>query len=222
MCGRFTLRAPAGVIVEQFRLDSRPDVSPRYNIAPTQDVAVVRAAADGTCALSPMRWGLVPSWSKDPKQGARMINARAETVAEKPAFRAAFKRRRCIVPADGYYEWQNTGGKHKQPYLFHLRDDRPFGFAGLWEHWHGDGSGPPLETCTVVTTDAAEATREVHDRMPVILEPDDYAMWLDPEFEDRERLLSLLVPYETDGLIAEPVSTYVNNARNEGPECVAT
>ncbi|MEQ8787488.1 MAG: SOS response-associated peptidase [Pirellulaceae bacterium] len=224
MCGRFTLRTPAGVLVEQFRLESAPELAPRYNIAPTQDVAVVRnehdTAQDDAARreLVLMHWGLVPSWSKDPKQGARMINARGETAAEKPSFRAAFKRRRCLVLADGYYEWQKTGGKHKQPFLIHRDDGAAFAFAGLWERWKGD-DGPPLESCTIITTSSAESTREIHDRMPVILDEADYDLWLDVQFEDRERLQQLLIPWESDELVAEPVSTHVNNVRHDDPQC---
>jgi len=225
MCGRFTLRTPTGVLVEQFRLESAPDLSPRYNIAPTQDVAVVRnqrgdSAGEPTRELVMLHWGLVPSWSKDPKQGARMINARGETVAEKPAFRAAFRRRRCLVPADGYYEWKKTGGKQKQPYLIHREDDEPFAFAGLWERWSKDENEPPLESCTIITSASAGVTSDLHDRMPVILDEADYDLWLDVEFEDYDRLKELLEPHQVEAIVAEPVSTHVNNVRNEDPQCV--
>jgi putative SOS response-associated peptidase YedK len=194
----------------------------RFNIAPTQPIAAVRWLPDeGQRQLSLLRWGLVPSWAKDPAMGNRMINARAETVAEKPSFRAAFKRRRCLIPADGYYEWQKVG-KRKQPYYFRMKDDRPFAFAGLWEQWSGGkGDAPePMETCTIITTEANELGRPIHDRMPVIVHPDEYAFWLDPRVEDRSRLETLLRPYDPGEMMAEPVTTHVNNVRNDDPKCL--
>jgi putative SOS response-associated peptidase YedK len=148
-----------------------------------------------------------------------MINARAESVATKPSFRAAFKRRRCLVPADGYYEWRKTGAG-KQPYHIHLPDDTPFAMAGLWESWRGGGDDDVLESFTVITTDANAATHQIHDRMPVILDRDSYPMWLDPEFADADALQSLLEPYGGDDLQLDPVSTLVNNPRHEGPQCL--
>jgi putative SOS response-associated peptidase YedK len=182
-------------------------------------VAVVRELEDGERRLDLLRWGLIPSWAKDPAVGARTINARAETVAEKPSFRAAFRRRRCLVLADGYYEWRKEGSK-KQPYYIRMRDEAPFAFAGLWEYWSPGDDAETLETCTLITTEANELTRAIHDRMPVILPPDAYEVWLDPELDDRPRLLSLLRPYESQALIADPVSTHVNNPKHDDPECV--
>jgi len=224
MCGRFTLRTPSNVLLEQFLLSVEPELAPRYNIAPTQPVAVVRLDPhrEGR-QLAMLRWGLIPSWAKDPAMGNRMINARGETVAEKPAFRSAFKRRRCLVLADGYYEWQKRG-REKQPYHIRLRDDRPFAFAGLWETWKGVADGPltgPIESCTIITMAANELTREIHDRMPVILHPKDHDLWLDPAVQDRDRLTPLLRPFDSDRMIAEPVSSHVNNPRNDDPRCVA-
>jgi len=214
------LRTPSADLVAHFELNVDPQLPLRFNIAPTQDVAVVRLAkAGGGRELLTMHWGLIPSWAKDPKIGNRMINARAESVAEKPSFRAAFRRRRCLVPADGYYEWQKTTGRSKQPYLFHRRDDGPFAFAGLWEHWE-KGQGP-LQSCTIITTEANDLARPIHDRMPVILSPGDYDAWLDPSNGGGEPLLALLAPYEGDDLVAEPVSTYVNKPTNDDPRCVA-
>ena len=221
MCGRFTLHSRLNLLLQQFALQAGPDWAPRYNIAPTQSVPIVRlSAADGKREMTLMRWGLVPSWAKDISIGNRMINARAETVATKPSFRAAFKRRRCLVPADGYYEWQKTV-TGKQPYYIHLRDDTPFAMAGLWESWHADQEDT-LDTFTIITTDANRATCHIHDRMPVILDPDDYPLWLDPEFEGREALQTLLRPYESDELQLDPVSTHVNSPRNDDPQCIAT
>ncbi len=224
MCGRFTLRTPQNVLIEQFQLATGPPLSPRYNVAPTQSIAAVRRTTDEPQRqLVLLRWGLIPSWAKDPSIGNRMINARGESVADKPAFRAAFKRRRCLVLADGYYEWQKTG-KKKQPYLFHMQDDRPFAFAGLWESWTGgksdDEPAEPLETCTIITTNASDFTRSIHDRMPVILDGADFDLWLDPDMQDREKIEPLLQPYESPELTADPVSTHVNSPKNDDPKCV--
>lgn len=220
MCGRFTLRVPAGLLVEEFGLDAAPALTPRFNIAPTQNVPVIRAALDNAtqrqCSL--MRWGLVPSWADDPAIGNRMINARSETVAVKPAYRAAFQRRRCLVPADGYYEWR-AAADGKQPYFFHLEYDRPFAFAGLWESWQSP-DGSPLETFVIITTDANEQTQPYHDRMPVVLSGLARDVWLQPQ-ATREQLLDLLLPRPFVGLVIEPVSKLVNNPRNDRPECVA-
>lgn len=216
MCGRFTLRAPAQVIVEQFQLSLPVVWTARYNIAPTQPVLAVVQDTAGTRIARPMAWGLIPSWAKDPSIASSLINARCETVAEKPSFRSAFRRRRCLIIADGYYEWQKVAGQ-KQPYLIHRPSHRPFGIAGLWETW-----GESLyETCTLITTDANASLRPIHDRMPVVLEPEDYDRWLDPSQERPESLLSLLQPAAPDRLIAEPVSRHVNNARHDDPECVS-
>jgi putative SOS response-associated peptidase YedK len=186
---------------------------PRYNVAPTQQVGVVRTA-DGQRELSFMQWGLVPRWAKDPKIGSQMINARAETAAEKPSFRDAFKRRRCLVVADGFYEWKKTGGKTKQPFYIRMKDNRPFGFAGLWERW-GE-----LESCTILTTCPNELCASVHDRMPVILSPNDYDQWLDPKVTDAPQLQLLLDPYPSDEMTADPISTHVNNVRNIDEKCI--
>ncbi|MCE7981192.1 MAG: SOS response-associated peptidase [Caldilinea sp. CFX5] len=223
MCGRFTLTAPPDQLATLFELPQEPVVVPRYNIAPTQPVAVVRMnpqSAAREWALT--YWGLVPSWSKDPSMGARMINARAETVTEKPAFRAAFKRRRCLVPANGFYEWQKQG-KGKQPFYITTPDGAPFAIAGLWEYWEG-ADGSALESCTLLTTSANTLMTPLHDRMPVIIAPEDYAQWLgtgrDETPQAMDQLQHLLRPYADDGLMAYPVSTYVNNTRNEGADCV--
>jgi putative SOS response-associated peptidase YedK len=224
MCGRFTLRTPATVLTQQLLLDlgveeTPVDWEPRYNIAPTQSVAAVREVEKGLRQFDLLRWGLIPSWAKDPSIGNRTINARAETVAEKPSFRSAFRRRRCLVLADGYFEWRKEGAK-KQPYYIRLQDERPFAFAGLWERWTPGDPESTLETCTLITTDANELTREIHDRMPVILSPADYAQWLDPGLDDAKRLLPLLRPFETGPMIATPVSTRVNNPKHDAPDCV--
>ncbi|MFH1923901.1 MAG: SOS response-associated peptidase [Planctomycetota bacterium] len=221
MCGRFTLRAPASVVAAQFGLFEMPPFAPRFNVAPTQPVAVVRCAFDEPKPrreLAWLRWGLIPSWAKDPAIGNRMINARAETVAEKPAYRAAFRQRRCLVVADGFYEWQRLGAR-KQPYFIRMRDDRPFAFAGLWESWQGPEQGP-VESCTLLTTEPNELLEPIHNRMPVILAADDYQQWLDPAVRKPEMLEPLLRPFPAERMIADPVSTYVNSPTRDDPRCI--
>jgi putative SOS response-associated peptidase YedK len=234
MCGRFTLRTPATVLIEHFHLDVHADrqlelFAPRYNIAPTQEIVVVRAdPRDGRRSAATLRWGLIPSWTKQPASGPPMINARAESLAEKPMFRTALRSRRCLIPADGFYEWrQPTGGGRgkKQPYYIHRPDDRPFAFAGLWESWKpkpaDDEPALALESCTIVTTSANARLRELHDRMPVILAPADYERWLDPTLQDPAALEHFLQPCGDDELVAEPVSTHVNRVANDDPRCIA-
>ena len=237
MCGRFTLRAPASILATLFDLTEPevagdPPLAPRYNIAPTQPIAIVRMNPHThRREWAHAHWGLIPSWSKDPAIGARMINARSETVAEKPSFRAAFKRRRCLVPADGFYEWKKVGAK-KQPYHITVQDGAsaidetgatPFAIAGLWEYWEG-ADGSALESCTLLTTEANALMRELHNRMPVVIEPEDYEFWLGSGNEDDKfhisELQHLLRPFEPEKMAFRPVSTYVNNARNEGPDCL--
>jgi len=215
MCGRYTIRSDARQVAEAFRLGNMPELSPRYNVAPTQDVPVVRQNAVGQRELSFMHWGLIPSWAKDASIGNRTINARADTVAAKPAYRRAFKSRRCLVVADGFYEWHKTGGK-KQPYLITVGDGEPFAFAGLWEHWQGPEG--PLDSCTIITTPANDLMQPIHDRMPAILLAEHYDIWLDPKVQDAAELQSLLGPYPSDHMSARPVSTLVNNPRNETAE----
>lgn len=219
MCGRFTLIKIEKLISEIFQVSSVPSLSPRYNIAPTQSIATVlqnSETEERECKM--MHWGLIPSWSKDTKIGAKMINARAETVAEKPSFRAAFKRRRCLIVADGFYEWKTQDGK-KQPFYFQLADGKPFGFAGLWERWEKEDE-EAIESCTIITTNANDLMQPIHDRMPVILDSQDYDHWLDPEVQKPESLQSLLQPYRSQEMTSYPVSTKVNNARTDSPECV--
>jgi putative SOS response-associated peptidase YedK len=208
-------------LAAQFALFEMPPFTPRFNIAPSQPVAVIRLAgetADSPRELCWFRWGLIPSWAKDPAIGNRMINARAETVADKPAYRQAFRRRRCLVAADGFYEWQRTG-KRKQPYFIHMHDDRPFGFAGLWETWEGPDR-TEVQSCTLLTTEANDLVRPIHDRMPVILSEDDYQQWLDPSVQKPELLIPLLRPHPSEPMGAYAVSTLVNNPGHEDPQCV--
>jgi putative SOS response-associated peptidase YedK len=220
MCGRFTLGSDPQTLQDVFDLAETSLLPPRYNIAPSEAVTAIRVREpDEGRRLALLRWGLVPSWAKEAKVGARMINARAETVATNNAFRTAFRRRRCLIPADGFYEWQQTG-RGKQPFYMRMRDGLPFAFAGLWEFWKGaDGEG--LETCTIITTQPSKLVAPIHDRMPVILDPSDYDLWLDPGMGDEQRLQSLLRPYPDERMVAYPVSTLVNNPANDDPACIA-
>ncbi len=219
MCGRFTLTDPDANLAVQFNLSGIPDLQPRYNIAPTQPVAAVRVVAEGTIReMVMLHWGLIPFWAKDPKIGSRMINARSETAAEKPAFRTAFRQRRCLVVADGFYEWQKTNGT-KQPFYIRLRDARPFAFAGLWEHWKGPDDRV-IESCTLLTTQPNDLLRQVHNRMPVILKPKDYDLWLDPQIQKAELLQPLLLPYPPEEMDAYAVSRYVNSPDNDTAKCI--
>jgi putative SOS response-associated peptidase YedK len=191
---------------------------PRYNIAPTQQVAAIRThAGSPQRELAWMRWGLIPSWADDPAIGNRMINARGETLAEKPAYREAFRRRRCLIPADGFYEWKQ-GAKPKQPNYIYLKNEQPFAFAGLWESWQH--AGQTIESCTIITTEANELLRPLHERMPVILGPDDYETWLDASIQNPERLEPLLVPYPADRMTLYPVSSAVNSPRCDDASCL--
>jgi putative SOS response-associated peptidase YedK len=220
MCGRFTLATPEQDIAQQFSLTDVPHLAPRYNIAPTQPVAAVRLKREGGGReLVMLHWGLIPFWADDPKIGNRMINARAETVEEKPSFRNAFRRRRCLVLADGFYEWKKQNG-WKQPYYVRMEDGRPFAFAGLWEFWKDDETETAIESCTLLTTQPNGVVRPIHARMPVILQPRDYALWLDVDTTDIERLKGILTPYPAEGMDAYPVSRRVNKPAHEGPELI--
>jgi putative SOS response-associated peptidase YedK len=214
MCGRFAFYSPHEAVARLFGVADAREIEPRYNIAPTQFVAAVRETG-GPREVAMLYWGLVPSWAKEKSIGARMINARSETLAEKPSFRNAYRRRRGLVLADGYYEWQRSGAI-KQPYFVSFAAGEPFGMAGLWERWRDPASGEPLESCCIVTTSPAPAVAHVHDRMPVIIPPDAYAEWLDPDNAATDRLARLLAPCEAPGLQARPVSRRVNDARNQG------
>lgn len=219
MCGRFALIVDASVLAEVFEVARPKDLRPRFNIAPTQNVPIVRVTRDGARELAEIRWGLIPSWARDEKMGARMINARGETVAEKPSFRSAVTSRRCLVPASGFYEWTATADG-KQPHFVHFTDARVFAFAGLWERWH-KGAGGPLDTFTIITTEPNPVLAELHDRMPVILDPAVWSEWLEPEPLRGERLQQLLAPHPAEGMEAYPVSRHVNSPRNDDPECIA-
>ena len=217
MCGRFTLSQSAEAIASVFQLNQVPTLEPRYNIAPTQPVATVLQTSARERQFQLLRWGLIPAWAKDATMGSRLINARAETVAEKPSFRSAFRHRRCLVIADGFYEWRRQDGK-KQPFYFRMQNQQPFAFAGLWEHWQ-DPKGEAINSCTILTTEANELLQQIHERMPVILNPKDYDMWLDPTMQI-EQLQQLLQPYSSAVMTSYPVSTKVNKPTNDTPELI--
>ncbi|MGA7106078.1 MAG: SOS response-associated peptidase [Candidatus Deferrimicrobiaceae bacterium] len=219
MCGRFTLFDSADSVAERFGLPDTPSLSPRYNIAPSQTVVAVRIPPGGGAReLVALRWGLVPSWAKDPAIGNRMINARVETVADKPAFRSAIRRRRCLVPADGFYEWKRVNGR-KQPYFIGMRDRKIFGFGGIWESWEG-GGGEAVLSCALLTTGPNDLLRPIHDRMPVILSPREYDLWLSPQVQDPEALAPLFRPYPPEEMTVFPVGTAVNNPETDTPALI--
>jgi putative SOS response-associated peptidase YedK len=219
MCGRYRLSRRKQLVDEYFdAVSGDEDWTPRYNIAPTQLVPVIRQnPKEPRRELSLMRWGLVPSWAKDSSGAARMINARSETAATKPAFRDALKSRRCLIPADGFYEWQKSGNA-KQPYCFEVNDGEMFAFAGIWERWK-DASDNAVETCSILTTTPNAVTATIHDRMPVILDPDRYDLWLDPGFTDVTATSELLQPYDARLMHCYPVSTRINHVANDDEEC---
>ncbi len=219
MCGRFTQLHTWNELHDLYTLIGQndiPNLQPRYNVTPSQDVAAVRYGEAGARELVRLRWGLIPSWAKDEKIGYKTINARAETVAEKPSFRAAFRKRRCLIPVSGFYEWQAKGkGAPKQPHYITGRDTAPLTFAGLWERW--DGADQPVESCTIIVTTANAFLQPIHHRMPVILAPEDFDAWLDLETTDAHRLLR---PCPDDRLESYPVSTRVNSPKNDDPTCI--
>ena len=221
MCGRFTLTLDEEALSAAYGVERLLfHHHPRYNIAPTQDVAVLLGGDEGR-RIEGFRWGLIPSWAKDPSIGNRMINARSETVAEKPSFRTAWKhRRRCLVLADGFFEWKKPeeGRGPKQPYWIQMEDRRPFGFAALWESWKGDGE--EIRSCTILTGPPNELVKPIHDRMPVILgHPEEWETWVDPEVPPEE-MEGMMRPFPAEEMRAFPVSSHVNRPENQGPECV--
>jgi len=219
MCGRYELSSHPAVIALAFGLPHPPAIRPRYNIAPMQQVPIVRVNAHGARELAFVRWGLVPRWAKDPAIGAKMINARGETVRDKPAFRTAYRRHRCLLPANGFYEWMARDGAAggKQPVHVALKDGAPLAFAGIAERWLGP-DGEPLDTCAIVTTEANALLTPVHERMPVIVAPADYARWLDPTVADPA---DLIAPFDNDALRYAPVSTRVNTVRHDDASLIA-
>ncbi len=222
MCGRYSITSPPEAIQRVFKVPERPNLPPRYNVAPTQEVPAVRLGDDGGRHLVMLRWGLIPFWAKDAGIASKLINARAESVASTPAFRAAFRRRRCLIVADGFYEWQKPArkGARKQPYRITRHDGEPFAFAGLWERWTEPATRQDVETCTVLTTDSNDLLAPIHGRMPVILDVENHDAWLDPSAEP-ERLQALLRPYPDRQLTAFPISTRVNKVDNDDPGVIA-
>jgi putative SOS response-associated peptidase YedK len=219
MCGRFRVSRRKQIIQEYFDCDPwDDDWSPRYNIAPTQPVPVIRQHPKASVRqLSLMKWGLIPHWAKDPSIASSTINAKSETAASKPAFRDPLKLRRCLIPADGFYEWSRTG-KAKQPYCFEVNDGELFAFAGLWDGWK-DSSGNWIRTCSILTTTPNAVTSTVHDRMPVILDPDNYDLWLDPGMQNVAAISELLKPHDASQMRCYPVSTRINRVSNDDEEC---
>ncbi len=219
MCGRFTLTVDPADLQDAFSDYIFPaEFAPRFNIAPTQPILAI--PNDGKHTADFFIWGLIPTWAKDPSIGNRLINARAETLAEKPSFRGSFKYHRCLILADGFYEWKSQPGtKTKTPYFIHLKNRRPFAFAGLWDEWNSP-DGSQIKSGTIITTHPNELMASLHNRMPVILAPSAYAQWLDPAAQSPENLQSLLKPYPPEEMIAHPVSTLVNNPAHDRPECV--
>ena len=217
MCGRFVLTADTDMVQMAFNLTSvAHPIAPRFNIAPSQPIAVI--TNDDPKTLTYHQWGLIPSWSKDPKMGSKMINARSETAAEKPAFRSAFKRRRCLIPATGFFEWKKQGGG-KVPMFIHMQDRQVFAFAGLWEIWHSPEGGE-IRTATILTTEPNEFMAEIHDRMPVILQAKDYETWLAAGDQKADDLMPLMKPFPAELMKAYPVSTFVNSPGNDTPETI--
>ncbi|UII57563.1 SOS response-associated peptidase [Cytobacillus spongiae] len=216
MCGRYSLSENKAELQAQFQFEMLEELNPRYNIAPSQNILAVGSNGQRRKG-SFLQWGLVPFWADNPKIGYKMINARSESIDEKPSFKHAFKKRRCLILADGFYEWKKENG-HKQPYRFVMKDQKPFAFAGLYEVWKK--SDHPLVTCTIITTTPNEVTEEIHDRMPVILPADTYDLWLDPKNEDVTMLKSLLTPYPAEQMIKYPVSTLINSPKNDQIDCL--
>ncbi len=221
MCGRFIQHSDPEVYAERFDLELEPGLTasqtrPRYNLAPTQPVLAIRAGADGRRSLTQLRWGLIPFWSKGPDNRYSMINARAETVDSRPAYRAAFRERRCLIPTEGFYEWKTLAGG-KQPYMIRRYDRMPFAMAGLWETWKEPETGAVIASFTILVTDANSVLAPIHDRMPVVPDPQSFNQWLDPANRDTAALLPLLRPAPPDAWILEPVSRRVNDSRQDDP-----
>lgn len=215
MCGRFALKTPTAQLASRFKLDEVVEVTPRFNISPGTDIPAIRYSPEGKRVMHLLRWGLVPHWAKDPSIGAKLSNARGETVADKPSFREAFKHRRCLVPADGFYEWK-AEGKQKKPYFFSLKSGEPFALGGLWESWRTPDGGI-LRTCCLITTQPNEIMLPVHDRMPVIVSPDQYEAWLTGEPDDA---LALVKPYPNGEMQAWAVSKRVSRSGEEGDDLI--
>ncbi|MHA1531649.1 MAG: SOS response-associated peptidase [Candidatus Heimdallarchaeota archaeon] len=231
MCGRFARFSPAHVFRMLFQLNEFLELPPQYNIAPGQDIyavrgIIVRDEQRRTAATNnfqkevvPLKWGLIPFWAKDPSIGNRMINSRSETVSEKPSFKAAFKNHRCLIPADGFYEWQKKRDGPKQPYFIHLKENKPLALAGIWDKWKSP-EGKEVESCSILTTEPNKVVEPIHKRMPVIIDPKDFDLWLNPENKEIDEVKPLLKPYDADKMEAYPVPLYVNKPENKGEQCI--
>lgn len=231
MCGRFARFSPAHIFRMLFQLDEFFDLPAQYNIAPGQDVYAVRgiiirdnpqrtaSSVPYVREVTPMKWGLIPFWSKDPSIGVKMINSRSETINEKPAFRDPFKKRRCLIPTDGFYEWQKQKDGGKQPYFIHMNDKKPFAFGGIWDTWKNP-EGNNIETFSILTTKPNELLKPIHDRMPVIIEPKQFDNWLNPEIQEPAELIPLLEPFKATKMEAYPISTYINSPKNNSEQCI--
>jgi putative SOS response-associated peptidase YedK len=217
MCGRYFLTTPGEVLADLFETPSAPEMAPRYNVAPTQSVPIVRRGANGEREMALVSWGLVPVWAKERAIGNKLINARAETLAEKPSFRDAYKKRRCVLPADGYFEWKKEG-TIKQPYAFRARDGRPLALAGLWSWWKDPATGEPLESCAILTTAPNELAATVHDRMPVILSTQSIPAWLGTDAPTPSFTELFFSPFPAGGMLTYPVSRKVNSPANDSPD----
>lgn len=218
MCGRFTLASKSKTITEYFGIDLSYELKPRYNIAPSQDILVIRQSADHKPEFCLMRWGLVPAWQKEEEIGTQWINARSETINEKPLFKKLFRRQRCLIIADGFYEWQTTT-HGKRPYYIYKNNHQPFAIAGLWEHWEGQDE-KQLDSCLLLTTEANPEVRDIHHRMPVILQKFQFSSWLNSQNNEIEMLKSFLQPYLPEDLISHEISTYVNSPKNDDEQCI--
>lgn len=221
MCGRFTNDAEQAAIEKEFKVGklNKVEFAPRYNIAPSQLIDAILETGEERI-FTRLKWGLIPSWAKDDSIGNKMINARAETLAEKPSFRSAFKQRRCIIPATGFYEWSKKGAGAKKPFYFYLKNRDVFGFAGLWEEWTDKETGEFLETCTIITTEANEVLEPIHERMPVILDRENYDLWLDTQIDEIDQLQKLLVPFAAAKMASHEVGKAVNAPTYDGPELI--
>ncbi|HJT56356.1 MAG TPA: SOS response-associated peptidase [Ktedonobacteraceae bacterium] len=217
MCGRYTLTVNLKTVAETFGVPATLDTKPRYNVAPTQEV--VSIMRNGSAHMAWLRWGLIPSWAKDEAIGSKMINARAETLVEKPSFRGLLRSKRCLIVADGFYEWKQEHGT-KAPWYITLKDQEPFAFAGLWDHWKSP-DGQQILSCTIITTQPNDVVAPIHDRMPAILLPDARDLWLNPDMRDDHQLTQLLVPYPSDLMTARPVSRLVNDPKRDSAELLA-
>ena len=219
MCGRFTLQYSGEMLAQIFGVKAVQNIKPRYNIAPTQQAPVVRISpTDNQLHIDYLKWGLIPSWAKDPAIGSKMINVRSETVDEKPSFKSALKHRRCIVPASGFYEWQEVDGK-KHPLYIRLKDDSLMMFAGIWDHWKSP-DGEAVESFSILTTSSNDLIQQLHDRMPVILNPQHKDIWLDIQVSDPEQLKPYFAPYPSSLIEVYPVSDLVNSPKNDSPDCI--